>query len=61
LKIDRGTFFHEVYRIEQLLGRRFADLEPYPLYPVNEYFAGVVNKAQPGGWEEEPLELPLSA
>jgi hypothetical protein len=62
LKIDRGTFFHEVYRIEQLLGRRFADLKPYALYPVSEYFAGVINKAQPGlEEEEEPLELPLSA
>jgi hypothetical protein len=65
LKIDRGTFFHEVYRIEQLLGRRFADLKPYALYPVSEYFAGVINKAQPGLEEEEAeeelLELPLSA
>jgi len=61
LNMDRGTFFHEVYRIEQLLGRGFAEVEPYPLYPIREYFAGVVNKAQPGLEEEEPLELPLSA
>jgi hypothetical protein len=40
LQIDRGTFFHAVYRIEQILGRTFAELEPYPLYPPEEYFGG---------------------
>jgi hypothetical protein len=44
LKIDRGSFFHMVYRIEQKLGRIFAELKPYPLYPVNEYFGGVINQ-----------------
>ena len=34
LKMDRGTFFHAVYRIEQTLGKTFATLEPYPLYPL---------------------------
>jgi hypothetical protein len=57
LRIDRGTFFHEVYRIEQLLGRAFAQLEPYPLYPVSEYFAGAIARAQP----RLDLALPLSA
>jgi hypothetical protein len=40
LKIERGTFFHSVYRIEQKLGRVFRELEPYALYPLNEYFYG---------------------
>jgi hypothetical protein len=40
LKIDRGTFFHIVYSIEERLGRVFAELTPYPLYPVAEYFSG---------------------
>jgi hypothetical protein len=44
LKIDRGNFFHAVYRIEQRLGRRFAELEPYGLYPLNEYFGGIVHR-----------------
>ena len=44
LKIDRGNFFHTIYRIEQKLGHIFAELEPYPLYPLNEYFAGVIRK-----------------
>jgi hypothetical protein len=38
--IDRGTFFHAVYRIEQKLGRTFRELEPYSLYPLDEYFRG---------------------
>jgi hypothetical protein len=40
LGIDRGNFFHAVYRIEQKLGRVFRELEPYPLFPVDEYFNG---------------------
>ena len=40
LHIDRGNFFHAVYRIEQKLGRVFRELQPYPLYPLDEYFHG---------------------
>lgn len=40
LGMDRGTFFHMVYRIQQRLGRRFRELEPYALYPLDEYFGG---------------------
>ncbi len=40
LKIDRGTFFHQVYRMEQKLGRVFRELQPYGLYPLEEYFHG---------------------
>ncbi len=36
--IDRGTFFHEVYRIEQKLGKTFRELEPHALFPLDEYF-----------------------
>ena len=39
-KIDRGAFFHAVYRIEQKLGRTFRELEPYALFPLDEYFHG---------------------
>jgi len=39
LGIDRGTFFHEVYRIEQKLGRTFRELEPHSLFPLDEYFS----------------------
>jgi hypothetical protein len=41
LNLDRGTFFHHVYNIEDRLGRVFAELTPYALYPVSEYFSGV--------------------
>lgn len=40
LGIDRGNFFHAVYRIEQKLGRVFRELEPYALFPLDEYFHG---------------------
>ncbi|MGE5645623.1 MAG: hypothetical protein ACM336_07515 [Acidobacteriota bacterium] len=42
LGIDRGSFFHAVYRIEQILGRIFRELEPYGLFPLDEYFRGSV-------------------
>lgn len=40
LHVDRGNFFHSVYRIEQRLGRVFRELEPYALFPLDEYFNG---------------------
>jgi len=40
LGMDRGNFFHAVYRIEQKLGRLFRELEPYSLFPLDEYFNG---------------------
>ena len=42
LKIDRGNFFHAVYRIESTLGRTFRELQPYSMYPLDEYFGGRV-------------------
>jgi len=44
LKMERGNFFHEVYRIQQKLGRVFRELEPYALFPVDEYFGGTYKK-----------------
>lgn len=38
-KESRGAFYHEVYRVEQALGRAFAETEPYALFPVDAYFA----------------------
>ena len=40
LNLDRGNFFHAVYRIEQKLGKAFRELEPYALFPLDEYFSG---------------------
>jgi len=39
LHTDRGAFFHAVYRIEQKLGRVFRELQPYALYPLDDYFS----------------------
>jgi hypothetical protein len=47
LGMDRGNFFHAVYRIEQKLGRTFRELEPYGLYPLDEYFGGKIYKHRP--------------
>jgi hypothetical protein len=45
LKIDRGEFFHEIYRIEQKLGKVYRELKPHALFPVDEYFNGTGREA----------------
>jgi hypothetical protein len=54
LGMDRGNFFHAVYRIEAKLGRGFQELRPYALYPLDEYFHGTSNSftATAGGGKE---------
>jgi hypothetical protein len=47
LSMDRGSFFHEVYRIEQKLGRVFRELEPHALFPLDEYFNGTGRYEKP--------------
>lgn len=37
---DRGSFFNSVYRVQKKLGRVFAELEPYGLFPLSDYFYG---------------------
>ena len=37
--LSRGEFFHAVYRIQQKLGIAFRRVRPYPLFPLDEYFA----------------------
>jgi hypothetical protein len=44
LKMERGLFFHTTYRIQQKLGRAFRELQPYALYPLDEYFGGVTRQ-----------------
>jgi hypothetical protein len=46
LAIDRGTFFHAIYRIEQKLGRAYREIRPYSLFPTDEYFGGTIRKAK---------------
>jgi hypothetical protein len=40
MRIDRGLFFHVVYRVERKLGKIFRELKPYGLFPIDEYFRG---------------------
>ena len=40
LNVERGLFFHAVYRIQAKLGKVFRELEPYSLFPLDEYFNG---------------------
>lgn len=42
LKMDKGNFYHALYRIEAYLGRVYADMQPYGLFPLDQYFGGVV-------------------
>jgi hypothetical protein len=54
MNIDRGNFFHSVYRIEQKLGKIFRELKPYALYPLDEYFHGRLEN----DWTPEPEPQP---
>ncbi len=47
LNIDRGTFFHDIYRIQQKLGKTFRELEPFALYPLDEYFNSTQRSNEP--------------
>ena len=40
LKMERGAFFHAVYRIEQTGGRALMEQKPYALYPLDSYLYG---------------------
>ena len=62
LNMDRGNFFHAVYRIEQQLGRAFSEMQPYSLFPLDEYFGGTMRR-EPGRvvLAQPRTELPLSA
>jgi len=39
LKLDRGNFFHAVYRMETQLGKALMTVKPFALHPVDGYFA----------------------
>jgi hypothetical protein len=64
LKMDRGDFFHYVYRLEARLGRAFREVEPYGLYPLDEYFGGATREVKaflPAAEGPQPLRPPLAA
>lgn len=45
LGIERGIFFHSVYRVQTVMGRAWA--ESHGLYPLDEYFGGTVRNPLP--------------
>lgn len=47
LGLDRGAFFHAIYRVEEKLGRALREMRPYALYPVDEYFGGRRERVEP--------------
>lgn len=38
LRLDRGNYYHLLYRTEEKLGLAWAETAPYPLWPICEYF-----------------------
>ncbi len=42
--VDKGTFFHRVYLLQEKLGRVFREMQPYALFPLDEYFSGIARK-----------------
>ncbi len=69
MNMDRGSFFHQLYRIEQKLGRVYRELRPHALFPLDEYFGGTVRKELPESCKNvvrmplqtrgQPLRAPL--
>ena len=54
MKFDRGLFFHAAYRIEQKLGKVFREIQPYALYPLNDYFHS--SRPSFGANQNQPLQ-----
>ena len=64
LKIDRGEYFHAVYRLQHKLGRVFRELQPYGLYPISDYFSGKLDSrsnlvVMPAARKRKPVQPPL--
>ncbi len=52
--LDRGNFFHAVYRIEERLGRLYAELQPFSLFPTDSYFLQTIQRGVPKRDVQEP-------
>jgi hypothetical protein len=62
LHIERGMFYHQVYRIQQQVGRAFRETEPYALFPLDEYFGSTTERAvAPPSAVDEPARRKYSA
>jgi hypothetical protein len=40
LGMEKGIFFHAIYRMQRKLGLVYRTLQPYSLYPLRDYFGG---------------------
>lgn len=59
LGISRGSFFHTIYRIEELLGEAFASMQPFALYPPRDYFAKRLEEpVKPSDPRDRPMIQP---
>jgi hypothetical protein len=48
LRLDKGNFFHQVYRVQEKLGRAFREVSPYALFPLDEYFKTTIRSPYDG-------------
>lgn len=47
-KLTDRDLYHDYYRIEAKLGRAFRELQPYSLWPLDEYFHGTTRSTREG-------------
>jgi hypothetical protein len=59
LGLNRGEFFHAVYRVEQKLGRAYRETEPYALYPFHDYFYATGRARAAAAPAHVPVVVPL--
>ena len=59
LGLDKGSFYHIVYRIQRKLGRVFRETLPYGLFPLDQYFHGA--QYDPLDYPGTQSNLPLDA
>src|ERR1017187_5102618 len=57
LGMDKGAVFHVVYRVEERLGRVFAELRPFSLYPLDEYFQKTTRPVDARPFPVQPARL----
>jgi hypothetical protein len=53
--LDRGSFFHIIYRLEEKLGRAFVETEPYALFPLDDYFGGTGRSGETKAYVSDPV------
>ena len=58
MDVDKGRFFHLVYKVQELIGLRCATVQPHRLYPLDEYFGVTTAQlAQVSGGRATPRQI----